>query len=134
MPVPKRWGSHEIEYLKNKQVFALPNSAFLSLCLQGYVEHFHFSCPVLDLPEFLDSIAGNGEDSAKQVGLFLLYCVLFNGVAFVDENSILDTGYESRLAVRESFFTRAKVIFYTYCIYLDSMRPVLRSYQGFSSV
>lgn len=108
-PFPKSLGKEDIEYLSKKQVFRLPTTKFRNICLKSYVEWVHFFCPLLDLNDFLGSMAAGPESSDKGVSLMLFYAVLLCGVAFVDERHILEAGYESRLAVRKEFFTKAKV-------------------------
>lgn len=99
----------DIDYLVRKQVLNLPSVKFRNICLQGYVEWVHFFCPLLDLGAFLNSISCPSDQRDDGVSLMLLYAVLLTGVAFIDERYILDAGYESRLAVRKEFFTKAKV-------------------------
>ncbi|KAK2594743.1 hypothetical protein QQS21_007541 [Conoideocrella luteorostrata] len=110
-PIPKSWNKDEIEFLSVKQVFSLPTPSFRNLCLQSYVEWVHFFCPVLDLETFLASIAQPSLSPPTKVSLILLYAVLLTGVAFVDDCHILEAGYESRMAVRKEFFTKAKLLY-----------------------
>jgi hypothetical protein len=108
-PLPPSLGSDDIQHLHRKKVFSLPTPEFRNACLQSYVEWVHFFCPVLELRDFLGSIATPTESSEDGVSLMLFYAVLLTGVAFVDENCILEAGYGSRFAVRKEFFTKAKV-------------------------
>ena len=108
-PFPKSLAREDIEFFSKKRLFNLPTPKFRDICLKSYVEWVHFFCPLLDLSDFLGSIAAGPDSSDKGVSLMLLYAVLLTGVAFVDESHILEAGYESRLAVRKEFFTKAKV-------------------------
>ncbi|OAQ60655.2 C6 transcription factor (Ctf1B) [Pochonia chlamydosporia 170] len=110
-PFPKTMSKDDIDYLVRKQVLNLPSVKFRNICLQGYVEWVHFFCPLLDLGAFLNSISCPSDQRDDGVSLMLLYAVLLTGVAFIDERYILDAGYESRLAVRKEFFTKAKILY-----------------------
>jgi len=81
-PVPDNIGEKDLEYLREKGVFSIPDTQFSDHLLEAYAVFVHGDIPVLSLPELVDAIHRGSEQSEK------LSLLVFNAVMFVESTCI----------------------------------------------
>ena len=67
--------------------------------ISHYVEFVYPQLPVVDIHEVLNAIATNGKQG--KISFLLFQSILLAGSAFVDIEYVFESGYRSRLALRE---------------------------------
>ena len=105
--LPQRLQSDDIDYLATKGALTVPDVELRNELLKSYIHYVHPYMPLLDLEEFLQTIARN--DGIHRMSLLLFQAVMFAGTAFVDMKHLRAAGYPNRKAARKVFFQRARV-------------------------
>lgn len=106
-PLPSRIPAEDIEYLRSKGALTIPEPPLRNELLRAYVQWVHNFMPLLDLHEFLCSVAENDPDA--NISLLLFQAVMFAGTAFVDLEHLQAAGFATRREARKAFFMRARV-------------------------
>jgi hypothetical protein len=106
-PLPSRIPPEDIEYLSSKGALTIPAPRLRNELLRAYVQWVYNFMPLLDLHEFLRSIAENDPDA--NISLLLFQAVMFAGTAFVDLEHLQAAGFATRRDARKAFFMRARV-------------------------
>ena len=107
-PVTSRLSADDIDLLRSRGAFSIPETELRNELLRCYVRWVHSFMPVLDLHEFLRCIAEN--DPNGNISLLLFQAVMFVGTAFVDLKYLRAAGYEKRKDARKALFKRVKVL------------------------
>ncbi|KAJ6145232.1 hypothetical protein N7470_009127 [Penicillium chermesinum] len=92
--LPSRLQKEDVEYLA---------------LLKSYVHYVHPYMPLMDLEEFLQTIAQN--DGTQRISLLLFQAVMFVGMAFVDMKHVHAAGFQNRKQARKVFFQRARLLY-----------------------
>lgn len=98
-------GPKDLAYLDSCGALHVPPPALRDQLLLAFVLYAYPFLPVVDLQDVCDAIEGHPE---CQISLILFQAIMFAGTAFVDLNTLLDAGFESRLAARAYFFRKIK--------------------------
>ncbi|KAE8330462.1 fungal-specific transcription factor domain-containing protein [Aspergillus sergii] len=107
--LPPRLQKEDIDYLAMKGALTVPDVRLRNELLKAYIHYVHTYMPLLDLEDFLQTIAQN--DGIRRMSLLLFQAVMFAGTAFVDLKHLQAAGYSSRKAARKSFFQRARLLY-----------------------
>lgn len=106
-PLPARIAAEDLEFLRFRGALSLPESGLRDELLRCYIQWVHSFMPVLNLQEFLRSVAENNPDG--NVSILLFQAIMFVGTAFVDLKHLQDAGFSNRKSARNAFFTRLRV-------------------------
>jgi len=106
-PLPSHLTAEDVEYLRYKGVFEIPEAQPRSEILGSYVQFVHPLLPLLDLEEFLGPMVGNSQSGG--LSLLLFYAIMCSGAAHVHVDSLQALGYDARKSARRAFFERARV-------------------------
>lgn len=107
--LPARLQKDDIDYLAVKGALTIPDVTLRNELLKAYIHYVHNYMPLLDLEEFLQTIAHN--DGIHRISLLLFQAVMFAGMAFVDMKHLQAAGYQTRKAARKIFFQRARLLY-----------------------
>jgi hypothetical protein len=105
--LPQRLQRDDIDYLAAKGALTIPDVNLRNELLKAYIHYVHPYMPLLDLDEFLQTVARN--DGLHRMSLLLFQAVMFAGTAFVAVEHLRNAGYASRKVARKVFFQRARV-------------------------
>jgi hypothetical protein len=97
----------DVVYLQAKGVFRIPNEKVRAAFLSAYVDYFHATMPVVDLHELLNAIDRPGPGMGK-ISLLLFQSMMFAASAFVDEDTLFESGFSDRLDARRTLYARCK--------------------------
>ncbi|KAL2012772.1 hypothetical protein VTN00DRAFT_297 [Thermoascus crustaceus] len=107
--LPQRLQPEDIDYLAAKGALTIPDLGLRNELLKSYIHYVHTYMPLLDLEEFLQTIARN--DGIHRMSLLLFQAVMFAGTAFIDLKHLRAAGYQTRKAARKVFFQRARLLY-----------------------
>lgn len=107
--LPARLQKEDIDYLAMKGALTVPDIALRNELLKAYIHYVHSYMPLLDLEDFLQTIAQN--EGTRRMSLLLFQAVMFAGTAFIDLRYLQAAGYSSRKAARKAFFQRARLLY-----------------------
>ncbi|KAL4784272.1 fungal-specific transcription factor domain-containing protein [Aspergillus varians] len=107
--LPARLQKEDIDYLAMKGALTVPDVTLRNELLKAYIHYVHTYMPLLDLEDFLQTIAQN--DGIRRMSLLLFQAVMFAGTAFIDLKHLQASGYTSRKAARKAFFQRARLLY-----------------------
>ena len=102
----RKFKPEELEYLKNRGALSVPGTTLRNQLFLSFVMYVYPFLPVLDLQDFIFAIEGQPR---TEVSLILFQAVMFAGTAFVDAQSLVNAGFEDRVAARAYFFEKVKV-------------------------
>lgn len=105
--LPPRLQAEDIDYLSRKGALTIPDVGLRNELLKSYIHYVHTYMPLLDLEDFLQTIARN--DGIHRMSLLLFQAVMFAGTAFIDLKHLRAAGFQTRKAARKVFFQRARV-------------------------
>jgi hypothetical protein len=105
--LPQRLQADDIDYLATKGALTIPDVELRNELLKSYIHYVHPYMPLLDLEEFLQTVARN--DGIHRMSLLLFQAVMFAGTAFVHIKHLRAAGYQNRKSARKVFFQRARV-------------------------
>ncbi|KIW33427.1 uncharacterized protein PV07_00279 [Cladophialophora immunda] len=106
--LPSHLDEDDLRYLQARGCFTFLSADLEKIVIRRYAEFIHPLVPVLDFDEFVDIVFG---DLQKKLSLLLYHAVMCAGLAAVDIQTILDHGFESKVAARKQYYTKAKVLF-----------------------
>ncbi|KIW90966.1 uncharacterized protein Z519_08749 [Cladophialophora bantiana CBS 173.52] len=106
--LPSHLDVDDLHYLKARRCFAFLPADLEKIVIRRYAEFIHPLVPVLDFDDFVDVVFG---DVQKKISLLLYHAVMCAGLAAVDIQTILDYGFDSKVAARKQYYTKAKVLF-----------------------
>lgn len=95
----------DLAYLAARGVFDLPSTAALRKIFQCYLDYVYPLLPILDIHDLLHAVYGHN----SQVSLPLLYGIMLAASAFVDEDTLDQTGYQSLFEWRSSLSRKLRV-------------------------
>ncbi|KAL2814753.1 fungal-specific transcription factor domain-containing protein [Aspergillus granulosus] len=107
--LPARLQKEDIDYLAMKGALTVPDVSLRNELLKAYVHYVHTYMPLLDLEDFLQTVAQN--DGIRRMSLLLFQAVMFAGTAFIDLKHLHAAGYPTRKAARKAFFQRARLLY-----------------------
>lgn len=107
-PPPSTMSLEDVYYLCIKEAFTLPPASLQQALIQAYIQHVHPMLPLLDVYPLLGTVS-NLNNQRTRVSLLLYQAVMFSGAAFVNEESLLNCGYQSRRGARDVFFGKTRV-------------------------
>ncbi|KAL4902502.1 hypothetical protein BDW74DRAFT_157919 [Aspergillus multicolor] len=105
--LPTRLQKEDIDYLAMKGALTVPDVTLRNELLKAYIHYVHTYMPLLDLEDFLQTIA----KSQGRMSLLLFQAVMFAGTAFIDLKHLQAAGYPSRKSARKAFFQRARLLY-----------------------
>ncbi|KAL5334857.1 fungal-specific transcription factor domain-containing protein [Aspergillus crustosus] len=112
-PLPPRISAEDLEFLRFRGALAIPEKGLRTELLRCYVKWVHSFLPVLNLQEFLRSVAENEQDG--NISLLLFQAVMFVATAFVDMKHLQAAGYTTRKSARNAFYTRLRLLYSLDC-------------------
>lgn len=98
---------NDLDLLRQRGVFNLPEPTFQQTILDRYAEFFQPILPVVDYAAFYGVVTGTRP--GPRVSLLLYYAVMFAGVGAMEADLVLRQAYMSKKAVRELFYDKAQV-------------------------
>ncbi|PGH18721.1 hypothetical protein AJ80_04374 [Polytolypa hystricis UAMH7299] len=108
-PLPAKFLDDDIDYLEAKGALTIPDFELRKELIRSFAHYVYPFMPLLDLDEFVGTIARN--DSGHQLSLLLFQAVMFAGVAFVPMKYLSAVGFETRKDARKVFFQRARLLY-----------------------
>ncbi|KAI0471951.1 fungal-specific transcription factor domain-containing protein [Xylariaceae sp. FL0804] len=109
-PLPAKVAPEDVSYLRMKGALSLPSLPLQTALLRAYVEFVHPYMPLIDLHDFLGTIAAS-EGPHDQISLFLYQSVMFAATAYVDVRLLRDAGFPTRKLARKVFFYKARLLY-----------------------
>ena len=103
----QRLAQDDIAFLKAKEVFHLPPMAVLWSVIGAFVNFVYPMLPIIDLHQDLETVIFDG--TAGKISLPLLYAIVLAGIAFTDEASVVEAGYDTRTAFAKAIYKRLRV-------------------------
>ncbi|KAL1893316.1 hypothetical protein Sste5346_006493 [Sporothrix stenoceras] len=102
------WSSHELAYLRHEGAFQTLRPDLCDDLIRVYFEHVHFFMPILDAADVLGDYTRHGA-----AGLHPLLCwsMCLAAANFVPDDVLAKTGYNSRKAMKEVMYARAKCLY-----------------------
>ncbi|KAF5230942.1 hypothetical protein FANTH_13621 [Fusarium anthophilum] len=100
----------DTEYLTGKGCLKIPDDDLQCELFRLYILYVHPFMPVVDLPDFLSSVARR--DGSSQVSLLLFQAIMFAAVVYIDSDYCTERGYENRKAMRKEFFERVRLLYH----------------------
>lgn len=107
--LPSRLQKEDINYLTMKGALTIPDVVLRNELIKSYIHYVHTYMPLLDLEDFLQTIAMN--DGVNRLSLLLFQAVMFAGTAFIDIKHLHAAGYPNRKAARKIFFQRTRLLY-----------------------
>jgi hypothetical protein len=107
-PVPDSIGEKDLEYLREKGVFSVPDTRLRDQLLEAYAVFVHGAIPVLSLPEFLGAIYSVNEQSEK-LSFLVFNAVMFVASTCIEMKHLEAAGFSTRKEARRAFWERARV-------------------------
>ncbi|KAF4553563.1 Fungal specific transcription factor domain-containing protein 65 [Elsinoe fawcettii] len=98
----------DLEYLRVKGVFDLPNKEACDALIRTYFMHVHPLLPILDAKTFLDHFERHGHTN---VNLLLLWSMVVGAAQFEEEHVLHEAGMADRKALKRMAFERAKLLY-----------------------
>ncbi|PGG95620.1 hypothetical protein AJ79_09945 [Helicocarpus griseus UAMH5409] len=108
-PLPAKFQSDDIAYLEAKGALTIPGQGLRNELMKSYLQFVHPYMPLLELDDFLRTIARN--DGSRRMSLLLFQATMFAGTAFISMKHLAAAGYESRKDARKAFFQRARLLY-----------------------
>ncbi|OAX82111.1 hypothetical protein ACJ72_03536, partial [Emergomyces africanus] len=108
-PLPAKFQSGDIAFLEAKGALTIPNQDLRNELMKSYLQFVHPYMPLLELDDFLKTIALN--DGSRRMSLLLFQAAMFAGTAFISMKHLIEAGYESRKDARKAFFQRARLLY-----------------------
>ena len=100
----------DVEYLKRKGAFSVPQSETCKMLLRSYFHHIHPLLPVVDATSIMPLLA---DGQATRFNLLLLWSVFFSAMTFVPATCWENERYASRKQMRDAMYLRAKCMYET---------------------
>ncbi|KAH8430497.1 fungal specific transcription factor domain-containing protein [Aspergillus melleus] len=95
----------DLEYLRAKGVFSLPEKAHLDALMAVFLDHVYPLYPIVNRHEFIQQYRNN------HLSLILIYAIAFIAVTFASQSVLQLLGFHSRQEARSFFYTKAKALF-----------------------
>ncbi|QSS62683.1 C6 transcription factor [Histoplasma capsulatum] len=108
-PLPAKFQSDDIAYLEAKGALTIPSQGLRKELMKSYLQFVHPYMPLLELDDFLRTMARN--DGSLRMSLLLFQATMFAGTAFISMKHLIEAGYESRKEARKAFFQRARLLY-----------------------
>ncbi|KAF2100383.1 hypothetical protein NA57DRAFT_73994 [Rhizodiscina lignyota] len=108
-PLPAHMPSEDLDFLRRKGAFAMPEPALRAEILRCYIFSVHPFTPILDLPVFVQAAVNGQEDS--RISLLLFQAVMFAGIASLDRHFVQLLGFDRTKPAREVFFDRVRLLY-----------------------
>ncbi|OJJ08790.1 hypothetical protein ASPVEDRAFT_417849 [Aspergillus versicolor CBS 583.65] len=102
---PSHVQSEDLECLKCKGVFDLPNKTQLDALMAVFLDRVYPAYPLVNRQELI------AQHAAGTVPLILLHSVCFMAATFCPLDLLLQAGYSSRREARLRFYTKVKALF-----------------------
>ncbi|EXL54433.1 hypothetical protein FOCG_05302 [Fusarium oxysporum f. sp. radicis-lycopersici 26381] len=109
-PLPSHLKPIDIEYLTGKGCLRIPDDELQCELFRLHILYVHPFMPVVDLPDFLLSVARR--DGSSQVSLLLFQAIMFAAVVYIDPDYCTERGYENRKAMRKEFFEKVRLLYH----------------------
>jgi hypothetical protein len=107
----KTLSTGHLEFLEGQHAFELPSWSLQKALIEAYVEYAYPYMPLIQLPDFLDSLENVSIREGKKHSLLLYLALLFAGAAFVSQSALkADTmGFSTRKLARRELSRRVTV-------------------------
>ncbi|PWY77091.1 Zn(II)2Cys6 transcription factor [Aspergillus heteromorphus CBS 117.55] len=112
-PLPDRIPPEDLEFLRFRGALSVPETGLRNELLRCYIKWVHSFMPVVNLQEFLRSVAEN--DPNGNISLLLFQAVMFVATAFIDFHHLQAAGFATRKSARSAFFTRLRLLYSLDC-------------------
>ena len=96
----------DVDHLSAVGAFSTPSNGLRDALLQSFLDYVHPLNAVLDVQDLfaMEGLTGDGT-----VSLLVFYTVMLGGSLFVDIKHLIEAGYPTRRAARQSFYQKSKV-------------------------
>ncbi|KAL4748046.1 hypothetical protein BDW72DRAFT_215088 [Aspergillus terricola var. indicus] len=95
----------DLEYLRAKGVFSLPEKAHLDALISVFLDHVYPFYPIVNRQEFVQQCKND------HLSLILTYAISFIAVTFASQSVLSLLGFHSRHEARSFFYKKAKALF-----------------------
>lgn len=95
----------DLEYLRAKGVFSLPEKAHLDALMSVFLDHVYPLYPIFNRQEFIQQYKND------HLSLILTYAISFIAVTFASQSVLSLLGFHSRHEARSFFYKKAKALF-----------------------
>lgn len=109
LPCQQKLSQRQIEYLRDKGSFNLPESHLRDSLIHTYMQIVYPHLPVIDIAEFSNAITSS--DGNSKVSLLLLQAIYYSATGYVSMDILSASGFPSRSSARKTFFDRARSLF-----------------------
>jgi hypothetical protein len=106
--VPDNIGEKELEYLREKGVFSIPETQLRDHLLEAYAVFVHGDIPVLSLPELLGA-SQSGSEQSEKLSLLVFNAVMFVASTCIEMKHLEVAGFSTRKEARRAFWERTRV-------------------------
>lgn len=107
---PTHWSPLDLEYLHRKGALTIPSTRLRLEIIRCYLEYFHPYMPLLDVEELLQIVDPSISHPNRRKYSFLLFqCIMFAGIAFVNEELVQEVEGMSVKAARRMFYQKIRV-------------------------
>lgn len=109
-PVPTSMSRDDVDYLRRKGAFSIPEPQLRDQCLLGYLRNVHPVYPLVDF-NTVQSIVGGTSNSNEKMSLLLLQALIFAGSTWADVRLVRRSGYLTRKALRQELHQRIRLLY-----------------------
>lgn len=95
----------DLEYLRAKGVFSLPETAHLNALMSVFLDHVYPLYPIVNRQEFIQQYKND------HLSLILIHAIGFIAVTFASQSLLSLLGFHSRQEARSFFYKKAKALF-----------------------
>ena len=99
--------AQEMQYLRVKGALLVPNEPLRIELLRAFIQRVYYVHPILDIFEFLSTIASNG--GCRPISLLLFQAVMLSAIPFVGLEKLKGEGFHSKKQAQSVFFQRVMV-------------------------
>lgn len=108
-PIPSTLDTDDVDYLRKKNVFILPDTWMRDECLRCYFQSVHPLVPVIEPAEFMDAIESTAS-AGSTISLLLFWSMMCAAVAFIDMRHLITLGYKERRSARKALLLKAELL------------------------
>lgn len=95
----------DLEYLRAKGVFSLPERAHLDALMSVFLDHVYPLYPIVNRQEFIQQYKND------HLSLILIYAISFIAVAFTSQSMLSLLGFHFQQEAHSFFYKKAKALF-----------------------
>ncbi|KAJ5856771.1 hypothetical protein N7455_007665 [Penicillium solitum] len=106
---PAHLESHEMQYLRVKGAFLMPNEEFRRELLRAFIQRVYYVFPILNIFEFLSAIVS--DDGRHSISLLLFQAVMLSAIPYARLDRLVAEGFCSREQAQEVFLQRVMALY-----------------------